>query len=52
MNCSFCKAEIKEGTGIVFAKKDGTIYNFCGSKCQKNMLKLGRKAANLKWTKN
>ncbi len=34
----------------MFVKKDGTIYNFCSGKCEKNMLKLKRKSSALKWT--
>jgi large subunit ribosomal protein L24e len=50
MKCTYCKKEILEGTGIMFVKKDGTIYNFCSGKCEKNMLKLKRKSSALKWT--
>lgn len=49
VKCSFCKSEINEGTGTIYVKKDGTAYTFCSSKCEKNMLKLGRKSADLKW---
>ena len=47
--CSFCNHEIKVGTGILFVKRDGSTLNFCGSKCEKNTLKLGRKPSNQKW---
>lgn len=49
--CSFCKEDIEKGTGKIFVKKDGKVLNFCSRKCEKNMLKLKRKPANLKWTK-
>ncbi|ADP77250.1 LSU ribosomal protein L24E [Methanothermus fervidus DSM 2088] len=49
--CSFCGEKIKPGTGKMFVKRDGTIYFFCGSKCEKNMLKLGRKPRKVKWVK-
>lgn len=49
-NCSFCGKAIEKGTGKIFVKKDGKILNFHNTKCEKNMLKLGRKARNLKWT--
>ena len=49
--CNFCGKNINIGTGILYAKKDGKVLNFCSSKCEKNMIKLGRKARNLKWTK-
>ena len=49
MKCTFCNREIKEGTGILYVKRDGTSYNFCSSKCEKNMLRLHRKATKMKW---
>lgn len=48
--CSFCGKELPTGTGIMFVKKDAKILYFCSRKCEKNMLKLKRKARNLKWT--
>ncbi|MEF8848558.1 MAG: 50S ribosomal protein L24e [Candidatus Thermoplasmatota archaeon] len=50
--CTFCGEEIEPGTGKMYIKKDGTIYHFCGSKCQKNMLKLKRIPRTTRWTKN
>ncbi|PIU22528.1 MAG: 50S ribosomal protein L24e [Candidatus Diapherotrites archaeon CG08_land_8_20_14_0_20_30_16] len=49
MKCNFCNKDIKEGTGILYVKRDGTAYNFCSGKCQLNMLKLRRKSSNMKW---
>ncbi len=49
--CSFCNKEIPPGTGIMFVRNDGKIFYFCSSKCERNMLKLGRKPKKLKWTK-
>ncbi len=51
VNCSFCGKEIKKGTGTMFVKKDGTTFNFCSSKCEKNLLKLKRNPRKIKWTK-
>ncbi len=34
----------------MFIKKDGTVYVFCSSKCQLNMLKLGRVPRWTPWT--
>ena len=51
VKCSFCRNIIELGTGTLFVKKDGSALNFCSSKCRKNMLKLGRTARHLKWTK-
>lgn len=49
MKCSFCKEEIEAGTGKMFVKIDGKILYFCSSKCEKNMLKLGRDPKRVKW---
>jgi len=49
MKCTVCKKEISEGTGTMYVRRDGTTYYFCSSKCEKNMLKLKRKPASLKW---
>jgi len=51
MDCSFCGNEIAKGTGKIFVKTDGRILNFCSTKCEKNMFKLGRKAREHQWTK-
>jgi len=49
--CSFCNATIAPGTGKIYAKKDGTVYYFCSSKCEKNMIKLGRVPRRVEWAK-
>ena len=49
--CSYCGNEIKPGTGKMFIKNNGQTLHFCKSKCEKNMLKLGRDARKFKWTK-
>ncbi|HHF55736.1 MAG TPA: TRASH domain-containing protein [Thermoplasmatales archaeon] len=49
--CNFCGNEIEPGTGLMYVKKDGTIYYFCSSKCRKNMLELGRDPKKVRWTK-
>ena len=51
VKCSFCRNIIEPGTGTIYVKKDATILNFCTMKCEKNLLKLGRAARYLKWTK-
>ena len=45
------KKEIEEGTGKMYVKRDGSIYFFCSSKCEKNMIKLGRVPRKVKWVK-
>ncbi len=47
--CSFCKQELTPGKGKMYVKKDGKIFYFCSMKCEKNMLKLKRKPAKMKW---
>lgn len=49
--CDFCKNSIPKGTGKIFVKKDGKVFDFCSSKCEKNMLVLKRKPRTTKWTK-
>jgi len=49
MNCSFCNKEIKKGAGIIYVKRDGSVFHFCSSKCRKNKLKLKRNPRKLKW---
>ncbi|HEB37698.1 MAG TPA: 50S ribosomal protein L24e [Thermoplasmatales archaeon] len=49
--CSFCGNEIEPGTGKLYIRKDGTIYHFCSSKCQKNLLKLKRVPRKIRWTR-
>jgi len=48
--CSFCSGNVEKGTGTIYAKKDGTLYNFCSGKCRKNQLVLGREGRRKKWT--
>ncbi len=50
-SCSFCANSIPKGTGILYAKKDGTIFYFCSSKCRRNRLVLGREGRRKKWTR-
>ena len=50
VRCNFCGTEIKLGRGTIYAKKDGTTFNFCSSKCEKNQIVLKRKPAKTKWT--
>lgn len=47
--CSFCKKELKPGTGQMFVKKDGTAHFFCSKKCRVNLLKMKRNPAGKKW---
>ena len=46
--CSFTNEEIEPGTGMMYVKRDGSVYWFRDSKSRKNMLKLKRNARRLK----
>jgi large subunit ribosomal protein L24e len=49
MKCSFCGKSFK-ASGKMFVKNDGTMFYFCGSKCEKNYM-LGREAKKRKWSR-
>ncbi|HLC75169.1 MAG TPA: 50S ribosomal protein L24e [Candidatus Nanoarchaeia archaeon] len=51
VRCSFCDETLQQGTGKLYVTKEGKVLAFCSSKCDKNMLKLGRTAVKLKWTR-
>ncbi|MBS3121917.1 ribosomal protein L24e family protein [Candidatus Woesearchaeota archaeon] len=50
VKCSFCENMIPRGTGTMFVKNDGKIFNFCSHRCEMNMFKLNRKPHLTKWT--
>lgn len=50
MNCSFCGTAIEAGTGKMYIKRDGSVFHFCSSKCQRNQVELGRVNRHVKWT--
>jgi len=50
VNCSFCGGLIDRGTGLIFVRKDGVVYNFCTHKCERNMINLNRKPRKIRWT--
>lgn len=47
--CSFCGDNIEPGTGMMYVKKDGTIYYYCSTKCRRNHA-LGRVPRRVRWT--
>src|SRR5512137_1578476 len=49
--CTFCGDEIEPGTGRMYIKKDGVVFNFCSSKCFKNLVILGRVPRRTTWTR-
>ena len=50
MECSFCGRNIEKGTETIYVTNKGKAMYFCSRKCEKNILKLGRKARKVKWT--
>ena len=48
--CSFCYRDIEPGTGKMYVKKDGSVFNFCTNKCYKNMIELKRIPRTTAWT--
>jgi large subunit ribosomal protein L24e len=48
--CTFCGQEIEPGTGRMYVKKDGVVYQFCTSKCYKNLVELKRVPRRTTWT--
>ena len=51
MKCSFCNTEAAKGTGYIYAKKDGTTFFFCSSKCRNNQIGLKRVGKKRAWVK-
>ncbi|PIN84683.1 MAG: 50S ribosomal protein L24e [Candidatus Diapherotrites archaeon CG11_big_fil_rev_8_21_14_0_20_37_9] len=47
---TFSGEKIPKGTGLMYVKKDGTVYWFKNTKTQKNFLKLKRNPVKVKWT--
>lgn len=47
--CSFCSTTIRKGEGKMFIQNTGRFFWFCSSKCEKNMMKLGRDSRKFKW---
>ncbi|MCK5139553.1 MAG: 50S ribosomal protein L24e [Nanoarchaeota archaeon] len=50
VKCTFCGRVIEQGTGKIYVLKEGKALDFCSLKCEKNMLKLKRKAITTKWS--
>ncbi|MBU0527301.1 MAG: 50S ribosomal protein L24e [Candidatus Micrarchaeota archaeon] len=50
VRCSFSATEIEKGKGLMYVKKDGTIYYFNSSKEKKNFVGLKREGRRQKWT--
>src|SRR3989304_765085 len=49
--CSFCGSDIEPGTGKMFVRRDGTVFFFGSSKCERNLLNLHRVPRTIRWTR-
>ncbi len=49
--CAFCAGEIEPGRGVMFVKRDGTVYHFCSGTCRKHQLSYHRVGHQWKWTR-
>ena len=49
--CSFCGNDVEPRAGKMFVRRDGTVFFFCSSKCEKNLLDLGRVPRTVRWTR-
>ncbi|MGI0150784.1 MAG: 50S ribosomal protein L24e, partial [Thermoplasmata archaeon] len=49
--CSFCAGEIEPGTGLMFVKRDGSVFHFCSGSCRKQQMILGRVGHRVRWTR-
>lgn len=49
--CSFCGVSIEPGTGLMFIKRDGSVYYFDRRRCKQSLLEFGRLPRKFKWTK-
>lgn len=47
--CTFCGNEVPQGRGSMLVMNDGTIKNYCNSKCERNA-DLKRDPRFVKWT--
>ncbi|MBS3146304.1 50S ribosomal protein L24e [Candidatus Woesearchaeota archaeon] len=48
--CEFCGRILEKGTGKIYVYKTGKYIYLCSSKCENNLLKLGRNPKKFKWT--
>lgn len=49
--CAFCAGEIEPGRGVMFVKRDGTVFYFCSGTCRKHQLSYHRVGHQWKWTR-
>ncbi|MCW1293994.1 MAG: 50S ribosomal protein L24e [Candidatus Parvarchaeota archaeon] len=49
VKCAFCGEDLKQGSGFMYVKVDGTVLHFDRRKCFSYYL-MGRDPRNFKWT--
>lgn len=49
-DCTFCSNNIQPGSGVLYVRRNGDTFNFCSSKCRRNMLGLKRVNRYTRWT--
>ena len=47
---TFTGKAIPKGRGMMYVKKDGTVYWFANKKSEKNFMRMGRTPSKTKWT--
>lgn len=50
--CSFCGHALEPGTGMMFIKKDGSVYYFDRRRCERSLLDFHRLNRRTKWTRH
>ncbi|MCK4614306.1 MAG: 50S ribosomal protein L24e [Thermoplasmata archaeon] len=48
--CSFCGKQIEPGTGMLYVRRDGSVFHFCAHKCRVNMTQLKRVPRRVRWS--
>ncbi len=41
--------DMEKGTGKMYVRKTGKIFYFCSNRCEKSLVKLGRKSSFVKF---
>jgi|ACXJ01.1.fsa_nt_gi large subunit ribosomal protein L24e len=49
--CAFCAGEIEPGRGLMYVKRDGSVFFFCSGTCRKHQVTYHRVGHRLKWTR-
>ncbi len=49
--CAFCAGEIEPGRGLMYVKRDGSVFYFCSGTCRKHQVTYHRVGHRLRWTR-